>query len=179
LISKGITVEETIRTNFTAKRHGIIPVFALMIGFPTETFSEINNTIDLIFRLKKDNPKAQFETLAIYTALPGTPMYDLALKHGLNPPDSLERWIDWEFVEYDLPGKKIPWFNYQERKKIGNICYMSILANGFRNAIDSIENKFLRTLVKVFYLPVSRFYNFRRIRSNTYGDGCINFSFWS
>lgn len=161
LINKGITVEETLRTNLKAKKHGIIPAFALMIGFPTESFEEINNTIDLIFRLKKDNPKAHFETLAIYTALPGTPMYDLALKHGLNPPQDLEGWVDWNFDEYDFPGKRIPWFNAKERKKLGNISYMSVLANALPNAIDSINNIFMRYVLKIFYAPISAYYRFR------------------
>lgn len=161
LVNKGITVEETLKANLKAKKHGIIPAFALMIGFPTETFEEINNTIDLIFKLKKDNPRAQFETMAIYTALPGTPMYELALKHGLKPPQDLEGWIDWNFDEYDLSGKRIPWFNAKERQKLGNISYMSVLANALPNAIDSIENIFARDLFKVLYTPISAYYRFR------------------
>ncbi|MFA5142561.1 MAG: radical SAM protein [Candidatus Omnitrophota bacterium] len=161
LVNKGITVEETIRTNLKARTHDIIPAFALMIGFPTETFDEVNNTIDLIFRLKKDNPKAQFETMAIYTALPGTPMYELALGHGLKPPQDLEEWSDWNFDEYDFPGKRIPWFNARERERLGNISYMSVLANALPNAIDSIENLFLRSLLKILYRPVSAYYRFR------------------
>lgn len=161
LMNKGITVQDTIEANLKAKRHGIIPAFALMIGFPTETFEEMNKTIEFAFRLKRDNPKAQFETIAIYTALPSTPMYDLALLNGLRPPEHLEGWIDWNFDEYDLQGKRIPWFNYKERKKIGNISYMSVLANAVPNAIDSIENVFMRYILKIIYIPISYYYRFR------------------
>jgi len=161
LVNKGITVKETLKTNLKAGKHDIIPAFALMVGFPTETFKEINDTIDLIFRLKKDNPKAQFETMAIYTALPGTPMYDLALKHGLKPPQDLAGWIDWNFDEYDLTGKRIPWFSAKERQKLGNISYMSVLANALPNAIDSIENIFIRSSLKILYMPISAYYRFR------------------
>jgi len=161
LINKGITVEETIKANLKAKKHGIIPAFSLMIGFPTQTFEEINKTIDLMFRLKKDNPMTQFEAIAIYTPLPGTPMYELALKNGLRPPGTLEGWIDWNFIDYDLKGERIPWFDFSDRKRIGNISYMSILAYGFRNAIDSLENLFLRFTLKILYTPFSLFYRFR------------------
>lgn len=161
MVNKGITVEETLRANLKTKKHGITPAFALMIGFPTETFEEINNTVGLIFKLKKDNPNAQFETIAIYTALPGTPMYDLALKHGLKPPQDLEGWIEWNFDEYDFPGKRIPWFNAKERQILGNISYMSVLANALPNAIDSIDNIPLRNLFKVLYVPISAYYRFR------------------
>lgn len=168
LVNKGITVEETLKTNLKAGRHDIIPAFALMIGFPTETFKEIDDTIDLIFRLKRDNPKAQFETMAIYTALPGTPMYDLALKHGLKPPQDLAGWVDWNFDEYDFSGKRIPWFNAKERQKLGNISYMSVLANALPNAIDSIENVFVRNVFKILYTPVSAYYRFR-LKHKIYG----------
>lgn len=160
-INKGITVEDTIKANLKAKKHGITPAFALMIGFPTETFKEINNTIDILFRLKKDNPKAQFETMTIYTPLPGTPMYELALQHGLKPPQELQGWIDWNFDEYDSSGKRIPWFNARQRKEIGNISYMSVLANAIPNLIDSINNIFVRGALKLFYIPISAYYRFR------------------
>ncbi|KPK41112.1 MAG: hypothetical protein AMJ78_06410 [Omnitrophica WOR_2 bacterium SM23_29] len=166
LMNKDIIVEDTIKANLKAKRHGIIPAFALMVGFPTETFEEMNKTIDLAFRLKKDNPSALFETMAIYTALPGTPMYDLALQNGLRPPERLEGWIDWNFDEYDLIGKRIPWFNYKDRNKVGNICYMSILGNAIPNAIDSIDNVFIRYLLKILYAPISYYYRLRLKRKN-------------
>lgn len=161
LINKGITAQDTINANLKAKKHGIIPAFSLMIGFPTETQEERNKTIELMFRLKKDNPMAQFEAIATYTAIPGTPMFDLAVKNGLTPPETLEGWIDWNFIDYDLEGKRIPWFDYRERKRIGNITYMSILAGGFRNAIDSIANLYIRYLLKTIYIPISIFYRMR------------------
>ncbi|MCX5681466.1 MAG: radical SAM protein, partial [Candidatus Omnitrophica bacterium] len=160
-INKGITVEQTRKANLKAKKHGIIPVFALMIGFPGETFEEINKTIDLSFQLREDNPDALFEAMATYTALPGTPMYDLALKNGLKPPETLEGWIDWNFDEYDFSGQKIPWYSYKDRIKIGNISYMSILANAIPNVIDSLHNRFIRWLLKILYVPIGFYYRFR------------------
>ena len=56
-MKKRYTSEDTVK-NLKAKRCGIIPAFALMVGFPTETFDDINQTIDLFIQLKKDNPKA-------------------------------------------------------------------------------------------------------------------------
>lgn len=161
LINKGITVEDTIKANLRAKKHGITPAFSFMVGFPTETAEDRSRTLDLVFRLKKDNPDVQFEAMATYTALPGTPMFDLALKHGLKPPTTLDGWIDYSFIDYDLEGKRIPWHSYNDRKKIGSMGYMIILSYGFKNAIDSIENKFLRYILKIFYKPIAAFYWFR------------------
>lgn len=161
LMKKGIKREDTIRANLKAKRYGIIPAFALMVGFPTETFDDINQTIELFVKLKKDNAQAQFETIGTFTALPGTPLFDLALKMGLRQPQSLEGWIDWLSDEYDLDGKKIPWFGRRERSKIGNLTYMSIIANSSRNAIEGIENNLIRFILKLLFKPVSAFERFK------------------
>jgi hypothetical protein len=139
LMNKGITPEDTINANLKIKKHGITPAYALMCGFPTETFEEMNDTIDLANTLRRHNPMAQFETMAVYTALPGTPMWDLAIEHGLKPPTKLEEWGDWIFDEYDFEGRRIPWFNFNDRRAIGNICYLSMLSNALPNVLDSLE----------------------------------------
>ena len=168
LMKKGIHWEDTIKANLRAKKHGITPAFSFIIGFPTETFDEINQTIDLFIRLKKDNPKAQFEVFGSFTSLPGTPLYDLAIKMGLKPPQTLEGWSDWLCDEYDLEGIKIPWFSYAERKKIGNLAYMSILANGSLNVIRGIKNDFIRFFLKLIFSPISSFERFK-LKRKWYG----------
>jgi radical SAM superfamily enzyme YgiQ (UPF0313 family) len=161
LINKGITKEDTIKANLRAKKHGIRPVFAIMIGFPTETFDEINQTVDLMIRLKQDNTEAQFETIAPYTALPGTPMYPLSLQMGLRPPTNLMGWHTWVIDDYDIEGRKIPWFNLKGRKRIGNLCYISMLSYAVLNAIGGIKNIYLRYALKVIFLPLAFYYRFR------------------
>jgi anaerobic magnesium-protoporphyrin IX monomethyl ester cyclase len=154
LMNKGFTKEETLFCNLKAKKHGLVPSFAMMIGFPTETFADIEQTLDLCLRLKRDNPRAHHENMHTYTPLPGTPLYSLALEHGLNPPETLEGWTDWEFVEYDLKGRKLPWFDLKERKKIGHINYIYTIAYAIPNLIGSLRSRFLRLAVRVLSLPM-------------------------
>jgi radical SAM superfamily enzyme YgiQ (UPF0313 family) len=162
LMQKGITVDQTIRANLRCKQHGITPAFSLMIGYPTETFDDMNLTIDLAYRIKRDNPQAELETMATYTALPGTPDFQLALQHGLEPPGDLEAWMNWNFHEYDLDGRRIPWFaSRTERRWVGNINIMSILANALPNLAVSARNPAVRLAAQAVIGPVSAYYRFR------------------
>lgn len=154
LINKGITWEDTIQANQKANRHGILFGFSLMMGFPTETLDEIDQTISLGQRLVRENVFARLETIGTYTPLPGTPLFDLALENGLKPPDNLEGWIDWDFWEYDLAGKRIPWFNRRDRKKIGNISYCHTVSYALPNLIDSISNPIPRCIILLLCQPL-------------------------
>lgn len=161
LIRKGFHTEDTLKANLRCKKHGIVPAYSLIIGFPTETIEEINNTIDFGFRLKRENPEAQLETFPTYTAFPCTPMYDLAVSLGLNPPDRLEGWVDWILDDYDIEGMQIPWFNRRQRLWIGNISYLSILSNAVGNISGGIENKFWRYFFSSVLVPLQSYYRFR------------------
>lgn len=161
VMQKGITVEQTLEANRKCQRHGITPAFSLMIGYPTETFEEMNQTIDLGYRLKRENPRAELETMCQYTALPGTPDWHLALKHGLVPPTSLEEWAGWLFDEFDLEGKKSPWYTRQERRWLGNISYSSILANSLDNAVTSIKSRWARWPAQALVRPAAKYFKWR------------------
>lgn len=161
LIRKGIHVEDTLRANERAKSLGITPAYSLIVGFPTETFQEINQTIDLGYRLKRENPAAQLETIPTYTAYPGTELYGLALQNGLKPPTTLAGWADWILDDYDLTGQKIPWFNKKQRTWIGNISYMSILSNAVGNIKGGVSNPFWKTVFGLLEGPVQKVYRFR------------------
>ena len=148
MIGKRITVEDTIRANLKCRELGIAPTYNLVAGFPSETLEETNDTIDMVLRLKKDNPAARFETIFLYTPFPGTPLWKVALENGLQPPGSLEDWATWQFEEYDDGGKRLPWYTAEERHARGNLCYLASLTQVVPSLISgfngTIQGKALR-----------------------------------
>lgn len=67
----GAKMEQTLAANRRCLKHGFVPAFALVVGYPTETFADINLTIDLSYRLKKENPQDRRREKAAYLALGG------------------------------------------------------------------------------------------------------------
>ena len=133
-----------------AKKWGIRPAYAFMAGFPSETFAEVNMTIDAMRKLIRDNPDAELESISIYTALPGTPMYNLALKNGLKPPKTLEEWSAWNFQEY-AEERKNPWFNEKDREVLGNLSYICTIAFVIANLTRTINKPLLRFVARIFW----------------------------
>jgi len=134
LMDKPNTLEQVYDVNRDTKKHGIIPIYSWMIGFPTETKDDILATCKLMTDLKKENPASQYHGISVFTPYPGTPMYEMAKQHGFVPPDKFEDWskVYWgskllevsfadvpkEFLDdvQDLSYLNSDWFHYQAPK---------------------------------------------------------------
>lgn len=92
LIDKRISIEMVLALNLRMKKEGIQPHYSFMAGFPTETQEDVQQTIKLIQRLKEDNPEAIVYKINQYTPYPGTRLFDLAVKNGFEPPDTMGGW---------------------------------------------------------------------------------------
>lgn len=160
-IGKRITVEDTIRANLKCKELDLLPTYNLVAGFPTETLKETNQTIDMMLKIKRDNPKARFETIFLYTPFPGTPLWNTAMKYELKPPETLEGWTKWQFEEYDDEGIRLPWYNAKERKYRGNLCYLASLTNVVPSIINDFNGSATGILFKAVYFLPYHYFNFR------------------
>lgn len=105
LINKGITPGMVLDLNQRLRRERILAHYSFMAGFPTETGEDIQETIQLMKRLKKENPKAVIWKMNRYTPYPGTELFDLAVQNGFKPPEKFEEWSHVYFYskEYTAP----------------------------------------------------------------------------
>lgn len=102
LMHKNITAAQILEANLKLARHpSIRSYFNFIVGFPTETLEETKLTRDLILQLIRDNPQCIVIPLNKPRPLPGTELYELALKHGYEPPLSLPDWGNYELEATD------------------------------------------------------------------------------
>ncbi|MBP9822360.1 MAG: B12-binding domain-containing radical SAM protein [Candidatus Pacebacteria bacterium] len=124
-IKKGETVAEYVIANKALAQTGIIPQYNFMMGFPTETQEDVNDTVDLALKLIEDNPRAVIHSFSAFTPLPGTELLATSVRdHGFKMPDTLEGWIG--IVRRRLP---TPW-QQAKRELYENLMYTSMYISG-------------------------------------------------
>jgi radical SAM superfamily enzyme YgiQ (UPF0313 family) len=100
-IGKRITIEQVRKTVASVKKAGIYSRGSFILGLPTSTREEDEITIKFAYSLPLDQVR-----FAIATPLPGTDLWDIAVKEGKIDPDT----IDWThlslmggYTNYDPP----------------------------------------------------------------------------
>ena len=103
LMKKNTDRKMTLEKFKILSRHKEIAVnCAMIIGYPTETMKEIEDSIDLGIKLSEMIPGIVV-TYQTFLPYPGTDAYQLALKEGFRPPARLEN-----YEIYDTFGKTMP-----------------------------------------------------------------------
>jgi len=93
LTEKDILPWHQVRCAEALSKHGIWPLYYWITGFPTETPQEINETLDQADKLNTIHKDHLTQNFYAYTALPGSPMFDLVDKNKL--PQNMEGWANY------------------------------------------------------------------------------------
>ena len=108
-------------------------------------------TVDLLFRLWKDNKNIIPGNVKPFIPYPGTPLYEMAVQYGFEPPKSVEGWAD---VTWDNYMKiKTPWLTHKEKITRVNLYYSTVLMNP---EYMFIRNKFFK-LATTMMSPLMKF----------------------
>jgi len=98
-IGKRITLEQAERAFKITKEAGIQTKGYFIIGLPWDTKETIEKTIDFAIKLNAD--EIQF---SICTPLPGTPLWELAIKEGAIKPNEVN-WDNFALMSANIEGK--------------------------------------------------------------------------
>ena len=152
LIKKPADVKRILEINRNLSRNPIVPNYVFMMGFPTETKSDLAETISLAFRLTNENLNAG-TSFNIYTPFPGTELFDVAVQHGLRVPQRIEDWVPFNYRNLT---KNTPWLSKEMYKIIEMLDFCSFFI-GRRNFLQPYEKTNpLVTLLCNMYAPLAR-----------------------
>jgi len=151
IIQKNITPQMIIDGNKKFIGTGIVPTYTFISGYPTETLEELKMTVNLLFKLWKDNKNIVPGTIKPFIPYPGTPMFDMAIEHGFKPPTTIEGWASTTWDNY--LSLDIPWFTEKEKKIREDLYYSTVLMNPdymfTRNKLFKIATSVLSPIMKM------------------------------
>jgi len=123
-INKEIIPQDIINSNIRCKKFGIIPNYSFMMGFPKESLNDIMKTVDMLDRLKEDNPKTVIHGINILTPYPGTAVYSIMKHEGMIEPQKTTDWLKFHHMTLVTPH-----FTEKEKKEIRNINELSYMTS--------------------------------------------------
>lgn len=158
VIQKGITAEQTVKAVEVAKSLDLKLMLSFVIGWPTETISERQETINLILKLQKIYNKAAVYPLWIYIPYAGTVLFKKATDLGFKPPQSLEEWGGYFWGRAHLPWIK----NNREYEIIHDLSPFA----WYSKKLNSLTNKSAKNIVRHLLIKMFRILVILRFKNN-------------
>jgi radical SAM superfamily enzyme YgiQ (UPF0313 family) len=122
-IRKDIKIEQVFQTAEKMVQYDIAGHFPFIVGFPDESDSSIQASLDVAKRLRSMSP--DFLTPIYYfKPYPGSELVIEAVERGFRLPDTLEAWAQFDYVA-GLPG---PWVTPQKFRLIERFKFFHELA---------------------------------------------------
>lgn len=114
-IEKRSSVERTLEAVDRCRDADIRSSFGFIFGLPGETEADLRATVDLIAAIYARSPISDCHT-NIFTPYPGSPLWPVSLERGVEPPESLEGWIDF-FPRVT----ELPWLRGKAHRRLQDI----------------------------------------------------------
>ncbi len=149
LIGKGITRKQIIKTNLKLRRLDAIQRCNFMIGLPSETKKDLEDTVSLSFQILKDNKNAIVSQYQIFTPYPGTALFDTVVKQGFKPPNNL---VDWSNFRFEAT--KIEWSDKDMEGRLRMLAFTSWFVDTKLEGLA--KSKWMKVLAKM-YAPIARY----------------------
>jgi len=125
--------------------------YTFIVGYPTETDEERNETVEFYLQLKKDNPKI-FPMFFVYLPIVGTSLYnEIIANKQFKQPGSLAEWVNIDSTSWFY--KHDNWLPNEKRREISTIMISSLFCS------DRAKIKFATPIGKVafkLYHPIAK-----------------------
>ena len=146
-LGKGTTVEQNIRAAEILHKHGIKIVGNYMIGLPTETNEEIQETVNLARRVK-----ATISSCSFYSPMPGSYIYEYCKENDLiiekdyaklsrDPKKAKIKGVDYDYVTQALSEIVGGRFKSKLVSKLVGYAYKNLERGRTREILTRIYNK--------------------------------------
>ena len=116
LINKGNEASDVLDATRRCSKHHIQPSFVFIFGFPTESWAQMQTTLDFMKQLKEIYADTRTTTL-FFTPYPGTALTRLGQQEGYHMPTSLADW-----AVFDARSVKTPWISDSQKRKVKQIA---------------------------------------------------------
>lgn len=116
LIKKGNEAGDVLEATRRCRDHGIQPSYVFIFGFPTESWEQMQTTLDFMKQLKEIYADTRTTTL-FFTPYPGTYLTNLGLDKGYRLPQTLEGWAG-----FDARSVETPWITRQQKTRVKQVA---------------------------------------------------------
>lgn len=150
-LGKGIRAEQSVELNRRlAAVPGLMAAYNWLLAVPGERMEDLRQTRDLMLLLPRDNPRCIYFHPNRFIPLPGTPLYQRALDHGLEPPRSLAGWARLD----NERAFRSPWLSPREDAFIDVLQLASYFLDGREAVLPRVAARQAFTAARALYRPM-------------------------
>jgi radical SAM superfamily enzyme YgiQ (UPF0313 family) len=122
-MKKDIRLPQVFDTAEKCRRHGIGIIFNLIVGFPDEPDSSVDETLRLAATLCRMSPSFE-AAIFFFKPYPGNPIADDLARRGFSLPATLEEWAAFDYV-----GSSGAWVDAGKRARVDRVKFYLRVAN--------------------------------------------------
>ncbi|MFN7955126.1 MAG: radical SAM protein [bacterium] len=124
-MEKDHTVQDVLDANRRLAATELVPAYSFMAGLPFERVEQVHDTLALMERLVRENPKARILPLSLYSPFPGTPLFETCTSLGFQAPTDLESWTRIRYDRNNFPG-----YTAADSRFLEDVHYLSGFLDG-------------------------------------------------
>ena len=147
-VNKKINIDEVINVNLKMANYGITCWFNFMSGFPWESEKDLYKSIDLIFKLTKDNKNTLISPVYCLAPYPGTELFESQIKIQDTLPVHTAKWAD-----FSLDTPSIDANNHNLHNNLKSLYFLSIFID---NKVQTYGTAKTIKLLASMYRPLAR-----------------------